>query len=203
MQLAENYYRNYENMILNDSDAGISKYTGLNGREIAIGNNMLWRLSLDQKVDGKQRKMAVINHIIHTKTATQYQDPIWGHFVPMGQIMKQMLTSLDQEIPREIFDVGVVYGRGDFWNKWQKPAERFIDTSPAPREDGLEMAMKQISKEADMSNFFIHWELAPAEAWLYLNKVTTIRENDYYIRAYPLEWNCCVYLDEVSHATPA
>ncbi|KAL9178769.1 hypothetical protein ACHAXT_003900 [Thalassiosira profunda] len=35
MQLAENYYRNYEQMSISDSGEGISKCTGLNGREIA------------------------------------------------------------------------------------------------------------------------------------------------------------------------
>ena len=164
-----------------------------------MANNMMWRLSLDQNNTGR-KKMVIINHMIHTKTATQYQDEIWGFLVPMGQLMKQMLAS--NENGGELFNIGLVYGSGTFWNKWQKLEERFIDTSPAPKDDGLEGAMKLIAEEADMPNFFLHWELAPKEAWLYLNEVTTVRENDYFTKCYPLEWNGCVYLNEVSPATP-
>jgi len=215
MQLAENYYRNYENMLLTDAGTGIiSKYSGLDGREIAMANTMMWRLNLNhgekdeatRAVNGKKKKMVVINHVIHTKTATQYQGKIWGHFVPMGQLMKQMLTYHDQSSERNaMFNIGMLYGSGTFWNKWQKPQERFIDTSPlTPNDnDGLENVMKQISKESNMPNFFLHWEMAPKEAWVYLNEASTIRENDYNIRAYPLEWNGCVYLDIASPATPA
>ena len=146
--------------------------------------------------------MIVINHIIHTKTATQYQDEIWGLLSPMGQLVKQMLTS-DESKKKAIYNIGLVYGSASFWDKWQKPQERFIDNSPPPKDDGLENAMKEISKKANMPNFFLHWEMAPSEAWMYLNEVTTIRENDYFVRAYPLEWNGCIYLDKVSHATPA
>lgn len=159
-----------------------------------MANNMMWRLNLDHRRD---RKMVIINHVIHTKTATQYQDGVWGHFVPMGQQMKQML---DKDA---LFSVVMVYGGGTFWNKWQKRQERFVDTTPLPKDDGLEVVMRQISREANLPNFFLHWERAPKEAWLFLNEVSTIRENDYFIKAYPLEWNACVYLDEVSHATPA
>ena len=52
-------------------------------------------------------------------------------------------------------------------------------------------------------NFFLNWEDAPTEALVYLNEVTTIHENDFFIKAYPLEWNCCIYLDRVSNATLA
>ena len=210
MQLAENYYRNYENMMLSDSGSGISKYSGLDGREIAMANNMIWRLNLNRGVrtvspettSHARKKMVVINHIIHTKTATQYQDGVWGHFVPMGQIMKQLLTSNDDQ-EKLMFNVGLVYGSGTFWNKWQNQEERFIDTSPLPKDNGLESVMGQISEQAKLPNFFLHWELAPKEAWLYLNEVTTIRENDCFIKAYPLEWNGCIFLNEVSPATPA
>lgn len=196
-------------MMLSDSGNGISKYSGLDGREIAMSNNMMWRLNLgDEKKEARmpnseKKKMVVINHIIHTKTATQYQDGVWGHFVPMGQHMKQMLESEQSESGVAMFNIGMLYGRlSTFWNKWQRPQERFVDTSPEPKEDGLEVVMKEISKQANVSNFFLHWELAPKEAWLFLNEVTSIRENDYFIKAYPLEWNGCIYLDEVSHATP-
>ncbi len=91
MQLAENYYRNYEQMSTDDIT---KKYAGLNGREIAMSSNMMWRLNLDPC---EQKKMVIINHVIHTKTATQYQDEIWGHFVPMGQMVKQMLDAKSVE----------------------------------------------------------------------------------------------------------
>lgn len=202
MQLAENYYRNYENMVLQSDSGIISKYCGLNGREIAMANNAIWYLHL---LSSRQRKMVVVNHVIHTKTATQYQDEIWGHFVPMGQLLKQMLPSICNLTgdKHEMFNICMLYGGGTFWNKWQKPEERFVETSPPPQVDGIEVTMKQISEEANVPNFFLHWEFAPTEAWLYLNEVTSIRENDYYIRASPLEWNGCIYFDSVTHATPA
>jgi hypothetical protein len=37
MQLANNYNNNYESMV----GGGITKYTGLDGREIAMANNLL------------------------------------------------------------------------------------------------------------------------------------------------------------------
>lgn len=120
----------------------------------------------------------------------------------MGQLVKQMLT-FDKRKKKALFSIGMIYGSASFWNKWQKPHERFIDSSPSPKDDGLENVMKEISEKANMPNFFVHWDLAPKEAWMYLNEVTTIRENDYFIRACPLEWNGCIYLDKVSHATPA
>eukprot|EP00984_Skeletonema_dohrnii_P025445 scaffold14604_cov80-Skeletonema_dohrnii-CCMP3373.AAC.3 len=175
MQLAENYYRNYEHMSTDDIT---KKYAGLNGREIAMANNILWRLKLDcstVRSKNEQKKMIVINHVIHTKTATQYQDEIWGHFVPMGQMVKQMLD---------------------------RPNERIVATIPPPKDDGLEATMKQVSEKSGIKNFFLHWETAPSDAFVYLHSVTTIRENDYFTRAFPLEWNGCIYLDHVKHATP-
>ena len=133
MQLAENYYRNYEHMSTNDIS---NKYCGLNGREIAMSNNMIWRLHLDctnerrgsRQQQRRQQKMIVINHVIHTKTATQYQGEIWGHFVPMGQMAKQLLinASADQAEKQSIFNVGMLYGGGTFWNEWQKTDKRRV-----------------------------------------------------------------------------
>lgn len=209
MQLAENYYRNYEHMSTNDIS---NKYCGLNGREIAMSNNMIWRLHLDcerresRQQQQRQQKMIVVNHVIHTKTATQYQGEIWGHFVPMGQMAKQMLinASACHAKKQSIFNVGMIYGGGTFWDKWQKPEERRVATVPSPKEaNGLEATMKVISLETGMKNFFVHWERAPVESMAYLNAVSTIRENDYFINAFPLEWNGCIYLDHVTHATPA
>lgn len=204
MQLAENYYRNYEHM---SSDDITMKYAGLNGREIAMANNIIWRLNLDCSNNDRSRreqtKMIVINHVIHTKTATQYQDEIWGHFVPMGQMVKQILDEKGAQKgnTQPVFNIGMIYGGGTFWNNWQRPNERVVDTIPPPKEDGLEATMKEVSEKTGMKNFFIHWEIAPSDAYVYLHSVTTIRENDYFIRAFPLEWNGCIYLDRVTHAT--
>ena len=209
MQLAENCYRNYEHMSTNDIS---NKYTGLNGREIAMLNNLVWRLHLDctnerrgSRRQQQQQKMIVINHIIHTKTATQYQDEIWGHFVPMGEMAKQILcnASAGQAEKQSIFNVGMLYGGGTFWDMWQTPDERRVATVPSPKVDGLETTLKVISVETGMKNFFVNWERAPAESMAYLKTVSTIRENDYFINAFPLEWNGCIYLDHVTHATPA
>mmetsp|Transcript_20497 Transcript_20497/g.29340 ORF Transcript_20497/g.29340 Transcript_20497/m.29340 type:complete len:214 (-) Transcript_20497:473-1114(-) len=205
MQLAENYYRNYEHM---SSDDITKKYAGLNGREIAMANNIIWRLNLNYSNNKSSRrepkKMIVINHIIHTKTATQYQDEIWGHFVPMGQMVKQLLDEkgAQEGNTQAVFNIGMIYGGGTFWDKWQRPNERVVATIPPPQNDGLESTMKEISEETGLKNFFIHWELAPSDAYVYLHSVATIRENDYLIRAFPLEWNGCIYLDRVAHATP-
>ena len=207
MQLAENYYRNYENMLLSDTKAGVvSRFSGLDGREIAMANNAMWALTFGRGEQGEtatnrdgEQKMVVINHIIHTKTSTQYQGSTWGHLVPMGQLMKQMLNSRGEAM----FNICMLYGGGTFWNGWQTPRERFVDTAPPPSQDGLESVMKDISVISGVPDFFLHWELAPKEAWPYLNEVVLVRENDYSIRASPSEWNGCIYLDRVSHATPA
>ena len=78
MQLAENYYRNY--------DTVTKKYVGLNGREIAMAQNCLW--VMNQRSDAK---IVWIDHVIHTKTKSQLQDGIWGNFTPAGQLIKQAL----------------------------------------------------------------------------------------------------------------
>ena len=139
--------------------------------------------------------MIVINHAIHTKTATQYQDEIWGHFVPMGQMVKQMLDakSAKEGNKQTVFNIGMIYyGGGTFWDKWQRPNERIVATVPPPNDDGLEATMKKVSEKSGIKNFFLHWETAPSDAFVYLQSVTTIRENDYFIRAFPLEWNGCI-----------
>lgn len=198
MQLAENYYRNYEYMSTDDIT---KKCAGLNGREIAMSNNMMWRLNLDPR---EQKRMVVINHIIHTKTATQYQGEIWGHFVPMGQMVKQMLEAkcAVEGNTQTAFNIGMIYGGGTYWDKWQQPNERIVATVPPPKDDGLEATLKEVPEKAGMKNFFIRWETAPSDAFVYLHSLTTIREIDYFIRAFFLEWKGCIYLDNMTHATP-
>ena len=65
--------------------------------------------------------MNVLDHVIHTKTRTQYQDdphiPI-GYFTPAGQILKNSLG-------RDMFIIGMTYGSGHFWKNWQRPSTRY------------------------------------------------------------------------------
>ena len=57
------------------------------------------------------------------------------------------------------------------------------------------------------SNYFIHWnpllhnDSVPF-ANLCLRSLFSMRENDYFIKIRPMEWNACIYLDEVDPATP-
>lgn len=62
------------------SGTGISKYSGLDGREIAMANNLVWRLNLEERENVAARKMIVINHIIHTKVSITFLI-IFGKFL--------------------------------------------------------------------------------------------------------------------------
>ena len=84
-----------------------------------------------------------------------------------------------------------------FWNKWQKPANRFVDTIQTAKTDGIEATMRAISTKP----YFLNWEKAPTKAQAWLNQESTLRENDYYTIMEPIEWNACIYLNEVSPAT--
>lgn len=183
MRMAENYYRNYADR----KGSEPHRYAGLNGRELMMAHNVLW--ALDQRKDAK---IILINHVIHTKTKSQKQDDVWGYFTPMAQIIKQNLRD-------DFFVIGMAYGGGKFWNKWQKPAKRFIDDIQPAKEDGIEATLKTISDKP----YFIHWEKAPRNAREWLNKELSLRENDYYTKMEPIEWNACIYLDEVGPATAA
>jgi len=181
MRMAENYYRNYADR----KGKAPHRYAGLNGRELMMSHNVLW--ALEQR---KEAKIILINHVIHTKTKSQKQDDVWGYFTPMAQIIKQNLGD-------DFFAIGMCYGGGKFWNKWQKPTERFVDNIQPAKEDGMETTMKSISDKP----YFIHWEKAPAIAQPWLNNELTLRENDYYTLMEPIEWNACIYLDEVNPGT--
>jgi|GEM_PF-6385881 len=183
MRMAENYYRNY-----GDQSGGKPHlYAGLNGRELMMSHNVLQRVK-----NHSDAKIILINHVVHTKTESGKQAGVWGYFTPMAQLIKD-------ELGDDFFVIGMCYGGGQFWNKWQRPAERYIDTIQAPKADGMEVPMKALGKK----QYFIHWETAPAQAKVWLNNSLYLRENDYYMRIRPAEWNACIYLDEVSPATPA
>ena len=181
MSMADNYYKNY----LDRSEAKPNKTAGLNGRELMMAHNVLWKLK-----ENKNNKIILINHVIHTKTQSQYQEDVWGYFTPMAQIIKQNLKD-------DFFVIGMCYGGGKFWNKWQKPQQRFVDTIQKYKPNGMEAVMKPVGKK----QYFIHWEKAPLKAQYWLNSLTTLRENDYYTNIKPIEWNACIYLENVNEAT--
>ena len=144
----------------------------------------------------KDAKIIWIDHVIHTKTKTQYQDGFWGFFTPAGQMLKQTLGE-------DWFVIGMAYGGGKFWNKWQKPTERFIDCIPPygnQKNPSLENSLKKVCENG---NFLLPWEKvvkgSKSENWI--RSTFSLRENDYFIQLEPSEWNCCIYLNNVSPAT--
>lgn len=182
MYQADYYYRNYECMV-DSNDVG--KCTGLNGREIAMANNLKWVLK--QK---KEAKVIVINHVVHTKTASQFQGGFYGNFVPMGQLLKQHLAD-------DLYIVGMVYGGGQFWNRWHAPSLRYIDTIPAIPTGGMESVFGAVDSS---SSYYLNFDQAPDMAQKWLNTTTTMRENDYQIKIQAAEWDATFYLHQ---ATPA
>ncbi len=182
MQLAENYYTNWAHR----REPATSQFVGLNGREIAMARGVLWALA--QRDDAK---VIVINHVVHTKTKSQYQGPMWGHFTPMGQLLRQ-------ELGDEMFVVGMAYGGGEFWNRWQRPAEREVAAIPEAKEDGIERVLGTVAERIGAPNFVLVFDGAP-QRWL--REPIVIRENDYFITLEPGEWDAIVYLDRVGPAT--
>ena len=188
MQLAENYYRNFDNRKSPES----SKYVGLNGREIAMARNSLW--ALKQRDDAR---IIWIDHVIHTKTKSQYQDETWGFFTPAGQLISHVLG-------KDFFSIGMVYGKGKFWNQWQRPTDRFVDVVPCWHRERRSLE-KSLSKCGNF-NFFLNWGKAirsSFECQYWMSSTFSMRENDYFIQLEPREWNACIYLDETNPATEA
>jgi len=195
MQLAEHYYRNY---LDRSKHPNSSKYVGLNGRETAMHRNLMWILDTQQRErPGEKVKMIWINHVIHTKTETKYQDAIWGHFTPAGQMIRQSLGH------DKVFIIGLVYDSGMYWKDWQKPAKRSIaPIPPSDKEHGIECILSAVG----VLQYFLHWEkishLTLAAGMDFLMSTFSMRENDYFIKIQPMEWNACIYLDGVDPATP-
>ena len=114
---------------------------------------------------------------------------------------KQYLVSFISNIA---FIIGLVYGKGKFWKNWQKLAKRSIDVVPEPKkEGGIEPILSAVNK----SNYFIHWEKLLVKDGFpvpnaFLSSTFFMRENDYFIKIRPMEWNACIYLNEVNPATP-
>lgn len=183
MKMAENYYRNYADK----SGAEPHRYAGLNGRELMMAHNVQWALK-----QRKDAKIILINHVIHTKTKSQKQEGVWGYFTPMAQIIKENLKD-------DFFVIGMCYGGGKFWNKWQRPAERFVDDIQDAKLNGMEATMGAIGKK----QYFIHWDKASVETWPWLDNELLLRENDYYTIMEPREWDACFYIETVSPGTAA
>lgn len=184
MAMAENYYRNYADA--KDTLNPHSQYVGLSGREIAMSKNIQW--ILEHK---KEAKIIVVNHVIHTKTESQYQGEMYGNFTPMGQLLKQ-------DLEEELYVIGMVYGGGHFWNNWQVPSKRFMDTIPTPPNGSIEGVMQAISTK----DYYINLENTPSATHSWFKENTMLRENDYEIKMKPSEWNACFYLNEVGPAEP-
>merc|ERR1711892_1188540 len=190
MQLAENYYRNFDN--IRSNPPGSSKYSGLNGREIAMHRNLMWILETQKhKQPGKKVKVIWINHVIHTKTETQHQDDTWGHFTPAGQMVRHSLG------PGNLFTIGLLYGGGRDWKDWQKVGKRSIAEIPPSKEDGVERVVSGVG----LSQYYLHWARVSSGLPL-LTSVLVMRENDYFIKLRPQEWDAVIYLDKVNPATP-
>eukprot|EP00090_Calanus_glacialis_P038531 TRINITY_DN67215_c0_g1_i1.p1 TRINITY_DN67215_c0_g1~~TRINITY_DN67215_c0_g1_i1.p1 ORF type:complete len:443 (-),score=78.45 TRINITY_DN67215_c0_g1_i1:116-1444(-) len=196
MQLAENYYRN---ALDRKTHPNSGKYQGLNGREIAMHRNLLWVLDT-QKITRPDEKVKIIwiNHVIHTKTETQYQDEIWGTFTPAGQFIRHSFR-IDN-----VFIIGLIYGGGKYWKDWQKPETRTIAEIPAAKEDGIESIMSTVRHP----DFYVQWDkisdLHQREGLEFMMSTFIMRENDEddFIKLRPMEWNACIYLNEVDPATP-
>ena len=187
MQLAENYYRNYDNMKCPET----SKYVGLNGREIAMARNSLWVLG-----QRKDAKVIWIDHVIHTKTKSQLQDGVWGNFTPAGQLLKQALGN-------DYFSIGMVYKEGKFWNKWQTPSERYVDDIPPT--DAKRLSFENSLAQCGNNNFFLNFKDTPTNSFecsYWMQNTFSMRENDYFIQIEPREWDSCVFLSEANPATP-
>lgn len=182
-QLADNYYHNYEQQTRGKS----AKFAGLNGREVAMSRNIGWVMG--QREDAR---VIVINHIIHTKTESMYQGETWGHFTPMGALVKQ-------DLGKDLYSIGLAYSDGDFWDDWQNLEVRNRKTVAPPAPDGIEQTLGAVMN----GDFFLDFRSAPRSAQTWLNEITTIREVDEsLINVRPSEWDGIFFLDHATGATP-
>lgn len=183
MRWAEHYYRNHAN-ITDTTTNRTPLFLGASGRELAMAKNIQWLLEYQPNA-----KIIVINHVLHTKTATQYQGEFYQFFTPMGQILKQHLQE-------DLFVIGMAYGAGQYWKLWQVPDRKYLDTIPPVDSNGLEVVLQEIGNH----NYYLPLQDPPQLTYQWLHQPTTIRENDYHIVLQPSEWNACFYLPRVSPA---
>ena len=101
-----------------------------------------------------------------------------------------------------MFVIGMVYGGGRFWNRWQKPDQRFIDA--VPMCDETRSNVESCMSNCDVDGFFVHWGNVPqgTMARMWMDQCLSLRENDYFIQLEPSEWDGCMFLKEVGPATP-
>jgi len=225
MQFAEQYYRNYmdrrKTQFNNgcNEDVTTSFSNGLNGREIAMHQNILWVLKQNPSA-----RIIWINHVVHTKTETQYQGDLWGWFTPTGAMLRQSIGK------DKLCCIGLAYGSGKYWKDWQQGSKkRTMATIPPSKEFGLEQTLGSISlasatnanqnKNSRNSSTlcFIPWSKALLKPCAtstcssssnvsnyrpWLRSVSSLRENDYFLKVRPIEWDACVYIDKVDPATP-
>ena len=102
-----------------------------------------------------------INHVIHTKTETQYHDDTWRFLTPAGQM-------ISESVGRDrVFIVGLAYGKGRYWRNWQKgPDSRSVDVVPEPKGggDGIEPVLGAVRK----SNYFLRWDqITSIVTWIF------------------------------------
>ena len=156
-----------------------------------MARNALWVLG-----QRKDAKIIWIDHIIHTKTKTQYQDDMWGFFTPAGQLLKQALGN-------DYFSIGTAYKRGKFWNKWQSPSERYVDECVP--FDTEKPSVENCLAQCGTNNFFLNWKDASSyslECGYWMKNTLSIRDDDSFYEIEPIEWDACIFLDEVNPATP-
>jgi erythromycin esterase-like protein len=186
MRWAEQYYRSYQRV--NDTTAHVVPlHSGMNGRELAMAENIKWLLSYK-----KDAKIIVLNHVLHTKTATQYQGDFYQYFTPMGQFLKQ-------ELGEALFVIGMSYGGGQYWNGWQVPSRRRVDTIPESDSLGLERILQTVATQ----DYYLHLKKPPLLSYKWLNTAINLRENDYQIVVQPIEWDAYFFLQEVTPARAA
>ena len=104
----------------------------------------------------------------------------------------------------KVFIIGLLYGGGMYWKDWQHPAKRSI--APVPPSDE-EKGIEHILSAVGVLQYFLHWEIffhLPLSTGMDFSMSTfSMRENDYYIKIQPMEWNACIFLDRVDPATPS
>ena len=122
---------------------------------------------------------------------------MWGFFTPTAELIKQALGD------DNFFSIGMTYGKGKFWNKWQNPDERFVD-SCIPWNTQKWTVEESLSKCGD-HNFFLNWGMLPLSDFTsqyWMNSNLSVRDDDTFYKIEPREWDACIYLDEVNPATP-
>ena len=193
MRLAEHYYRN----ILDTKTSRRPLFSGLNGRETAMHQNMMWVLETRKRQlrPGEKLRVIWINHVIHTKTETQYHDNTWRFLTPAGQMISEAVGR------EKLFVIGMAYAKGSYWRNWQRGLDsRSVDVVPEPKGggDGLEPILSTVRR----SNYYLHLDKMPTQYSPFSNSALWVRENDYFIKIALKEWNACIYLNETDPATP-